>query len=218
MFLTKSTLLMRLFNWWRGARIIRSGPGHQFEGSNARLRNTKIEFYGRDAKVELGNNVRLFNCSILMRGKATKLVIGAETRLRQVHIVVEDDGSRLTMGRYCSMTGARLQVMEGGLIEIGRGCMLGNGVEVNNSDSHSVINATTMERINPARDVILDRHVWIGAGVWVSKGSRIGRDSIVAARSRVVGELPAGVLAAGSPAVIKRTGVSWSRSRSGEQT
>jgi acetyltransferase-like isoleucine patch superfamily enzyme len=216
--LTDSRLIVRLFNWWQGSRIIRSGPDHRVQGANARLRGTRIEFYGSGGRVELGRDVRLFDCIITLRGTAPRLVIGAETRLRGVRIVVEDRGSRLLIGPATSMTGAVLQAKEGGLVEIGTDCMLGSGVEVNNSDSHSLTDATSGERLNPARDVVLGDHVWLGAGVWVSKGARIGAGTVVAARSRVVGELPPGVLAAGSPAIVKRTGINWDRRRLGAES
>jgi carbonic anhydrase/acetyltransferase-like protein (isoleucine patch superfamily) len=215
MSLTNSKILVRVHNWWHGTRIIRCGSGHRIETPNARMRGTRIEFYGQNGLIELGRDVRLFDCTIIMRGTAPRLSIAATTRLQGVRIVVEDQGSRLLIGRGTTMTGATLQVMEGGLIELGADCMVGNLVEVNNSDSHSLIDATTKERLNPARDVVLGDHVWLGAGVWVSKGSRIGSGSVIAARSRVVGVIPANVLAAGSPAVVKRTGISWDRKRLG---
>lgn len=213
--LTSSPLLVRLFNWWHGSRIVRSGPGHRVSSGNARMRGTRIEFHGRDGVVELGRDVRLFDCTIILRGTAPRLVIGADTRLRGVRIVVEDRGSRLIIGPSTSMTGAVLQSKEGGLVQIGADCMVGSGAEVSNSDSHSLLDAASGERLNPARDIILGDHVWIGSGAWVSKGARIGSGSVVAARSRVVGEVPAHVLVAGSPAVIKRTGVTWDRRRIG---
>lgn len=215
--LTDSPLLVRLFNWWHGSRILRSGPGHAVRSANARLLGTRIEFYGRDGLVELGRDVRLFDCTITLRGTAPRLVIGAGTRLRNVRIVVEDRGSRLFIGPSTSMTGAILQAKEGGLVQFGADCMIGSGAEVNNSDSHSLLDAATAARLNPARDVILGDHVWLGAGVWISKGVRIGAHTVVAARSRVSGELPSGVLAAGSPAVVKRTGVTWDRRRLGAE-
>lgn len=216
--LTSSPFIVRLFNWWHGSRIHRTGPGHQLRSVNARLRGTRIEFYGRDAVIELGCDVRLFDCTIILRGTNPHLVIGADTRLRGVRIVVEDRGSRLRIGPSTSMTGAVLQAKEGGLVEIGADCMIGSGVEVNNSDSHSLLDAASGERLNPARDVILGDHVWLGAGAWISKGARIGAGTVVAARSRVVGELPPGVLAAGSPAAVKRTGITWDRRRIGVES
>lgn len=213
--LTNSKTFVSLYNWWHSTRVIRTGQGHTLVASNARMRGTRIEFYGTSGTIELGQDVRLYDCTIIMRGTAPRLVIDAETRLQGVRIVVEDQGSRLQIGSKTTMTGAVLQAKEGGLVKLGSDCMVGSGAEVNNSDSHSLIEAESGKRLNPARDVVIGDHVWIGAGVWVSKGSQIGAHSVIAARSRVVGTLPKGVLAAGSPARIKREGVSWDRQRIG---
>lgn len=208
-------LLVRLHNWWCGTRVRRNGTGHRLVARNARLRGTTIEFHGRDAVLELGADVRLFDCTLILRGTGPRLVIGAETRLRQVRIVVEDRGSRLEIGPQTSMTGATLVCMEGGSVRLGRDCMVGGGAEITNTDVHSAIDAATGARLNPARDVVLEDHVWIGNQTRVAKGAHIGAHSIIASRSRVSGPIPPGALAAGNPAVVKRTGVTWDRRRLG---
>lgn len=55
-----------------------------------------------------------------------------------------------------------------------------------------------------ARGIEVDDHVWLGAHVVVTDGSRVGRDAIVGAGSVVIGEIPAFHIAAGSPARIIR--------------
>ena len=53
--------------------------------------------------------------------------------------------------------------------------------------------------------MIIEENVWLGAGVIVLKGVIIGKNSIIAAGSVVISDIPANVLAAGSPArVIKK--------------
>ncbi len=53
--------------------------------------------------------------------------------------------------------------------------------------------------------IILEDDVWLGTGVKVMSGVRIGKGTVVAAGSIVTKDLPAGVLAAGSPARVLRT-------------
>ncbi|MFC7000871.1 acyltransferase [Pseudobowmanella zhangzhouensis] len=53
-------------------------------------------------------------------------------------------------------------------------------------------------------DIILERDVWLGSGVRVLPGVRIGRGSIIGTGSVVTQDIPANVLAAGSPARIIR--------------
>lgn len=54
-------------------------------------------------------------------------------------------------------------------------------------------------------DIILEEDVWLATSVYVMAGVRIGKGTIVAAGSVVTHDLPAGVLAAGTPARIVRT-------------
>lgn len=203
----------RIFGWWHGSRVSRRGPGHRLDRANARLRRTRIEFMDREGVAELGRDVRLFDCHIVIRGAGARLSLGERVRLRGVRIVVEDAGSRLEIGAGTTMTGAVLQAKEGGLVSFGRDCMVGSGVEVSNSDSHSLVEAASGRRLNPARDIRIGDHVWLGAGCWINKGARVGSGSTIAARSRVVGEVPPAVLAAGAPATVRRVGVSWDRRR-----
>ena len=46
----------------------------------------------------------------------------------------------------------------------------------------------------------LERNVWIGDGVIVCKGVRIGENSVIGAGSVVTKDIPANVIAAGNPA------------------
>jgi acetyltransferase-like isoleucine patch superfamily enzyme len=52
--------------------------------------------------------------------------------------------------------------------------------------------------------VFIGSNAWIGAGVRILKGSRVGDRTVVGANAVVRGELPAGVMAAGIPARVLR--------------
>jgi len=57
-------------------------------------------------------------------------------------------------------------------------------------------------------DIILEDDVWLATGVSIMPGVRIGKGTIVAAKSVVTHDLPPGVLAGGCPAkVIKSLGI-----------
>jgi acetyltransferase-like isoleucine patch superfamily enzyme len=53
-------------------------------------------------------------------------------------------------------------------------------------------------------DIVLEADVWLGTGVMVMPGVRIGRGTVVAAGSVVTRDLPPGVIAGGMPARIIR--------------
>lgn len=67
--------------------------------------------------------------------------------------------------------------------------------------------------MNPAKNVIIGDHVWIGMNVAINKGVNIGKNSIVAGNSVVTHDVPENVIVAGIPAVIVKKDVMWSRER-----
>lgn len=94
-------------------------------------------------------------------------------------------------------------------IDIGELCLFGDGVNVTVSDMHSIIDEASGQRINPAADVTLGNHVWLGQNVLVLKGARIGEHTVVGANGLVTGTLPAHSLCVGSPARVIRSGITW---------
>ncbi len=212
-FLSNSGLASRLHGWLHGSRFSITGSGHRIERHNARLQRTRIEVVGRDCVVILGPGARLWDCSITVSGRGATLRIGAGCRLRRARLAVEDDGSCLEIGDSTSMTGPTIVAHEGGTVRLGRDCMVAQYAEIRNSDSHGIYDATNGARLNPAADVIIGDHVWIGLGTFVFKGSRIGDGTIVAARSLVTGPVPPACIVAGTPLRVLRENVAWRRER-----
>jgi maltose O-acetyltransferase len=111
-------------------------------------------------------------------------------------------------GRYISI-GDRTFInydcvmLDGATLEIGADCQIAPRVQL--------VTATHPLEAKPRRDkwesvepVVIGDNVWLGAGVIVCPGVTIGDDTVVAAGGVVTKDLPAGVLAAGVPATIKR--------------
>jgi acetyltransferase-like isoleucine patch superfamily enzyme len=85
-------------------------------------------------------------------------------------------------------------------IEIGDDARIGDFAAIYDSNYH---------RVDPdhpvfSAPVTIGANVWLGRGVVVLPGSRIGDHTVVAAGSIVRGELPSCVLAAGNPARVVR--------------
>jgi maltose O-acetyltransferase len=111
-------------------------------------------------------------------------------------------------GRYISI-GDRTFInydcvmLDGATLEIGADCQIAPRVQL--------VTATHPLEAQPRRDkwesvepVVIGDNVWLGAGVIVCPGVTIGDDTVVAAGGVVTKDLPAGVLAAGVPATVKR--------------
>jgi acetyltransferase-like isoleucine patch superfamily enzyme len=103
----------------------------------------------------------------------------------------------------------RLLAHEPGSITIGPRCLFASNIDVTVSDMHSVFDAATGERLNPARDVLIGEHVWVADRCTVMKGARIGANAVIGAASVVTGTIPPGALAAGAPARVIREGITW---------
>jgi acetyltransferase-like isoleucine patch superfamily enzyme len=196
-----------------GTRIRVGGHGHRLNIDEARLFGAKIEISGENNQLSVGANTRMWGAVIKLHGRNLRCVIGEHCRLRNVEITLEDTNSRLVIKSSTSGTGCHLLSGEGGLVEVGEDCMMSVNADVRNTDGHSVIDLATGDRVNPAKDVILADHVWLGLRVQVLKGVTIGEHSIVAAGSVVVKDVTPYTVVAGIPAKTVREGVSWQRER-----
>jgi acetyltransferase-like isoleucine patch superfamily enzyme len=62
-----------------------------------------------------------------------------------------------------------------------------------------------LEQPRTSRGIALGENVWLGTGVKVLDGVRVGRDVVVGAGAVVTTDLPDGVVAAGVPARVVRS-------------
>ena len=59
-------------------------------------------------------------------------------------------------------------------------------------------------QVRGAEPIVLEENVWLGGGVIVNPGVRIGTSSVIGSGSVVTRDIPAHVFAAGSPARVVR--------------
>ena len=91
--------------------------------------------------------------------------------------------------------------------------MLAKNIEIRTGDSHCIFDTITGQKINPAKNVILQSHVWVGAHVKILKGVTISSNSVIGTSSVVTNNIPANCIAAGIPAKVIKTGTNWKRER-----
>jgi acetyltransferase-like isoleucine patch superfamily enzyme len=100
------------------------------------------------------------------------------------------------------------------VITIGADCMFAYDIDVRTGDSHSILDAQTGKRINYAKNVIIGDHVWVASHCSILKGAELKKNSIVATRSVVTKAFDKeGIVVAGSPAVVVKENITWSRKR-----
>jgi acetyltransferase-like isoleucine patch superfamily enzyme len=95
-------------------------------------------------------------------------------------------------------------IAEGEGIEIGVRALIAWSVEIFDSDFHDLDPRRRLGGQSVTRKVVVGSNALIGAHCAILKGSRIGADSVIGHRSIVTGDIPPGVIAAGSPARVIR--------------
>lgn len=121
-----------------------------------------------------------------------------------------DNPAQLTIGDFTTIWyGTVISVRH--KVEIGRECAISWNCTIIDNDMHQLVNKG--EGGGTAEDgpnhVILEDHVWLGAGATVLKGVTIGHDSVVAAGAIVTRDVPPFTLVAGVPARPVRQLAGW---------
>jgi maltose O-acetyltransferase len=93
-------------------------------------------------------------------------------------------------------------VAERSSIRIDRGCLIGPSVQIFDSDFHSLTPELRKSGGHECRPVHLEENVFVGTSVIILKGVTIGRNSVIAAGSVVVSDIPENSAAAGVPAKV----------------
>ncbi len=138
----------------------------------------------------------------------------------------------LEVDSYDAYTGCRINVNSGARLRLGSGYMnhdcvidcfdsitIGHNVVIServvmrDSDNHAICSLGEDEKCVEKRvlsaPIVVEDHVWIGMNVTILKGVTIGEGSIIAAGSVVTRDIPPHCMAAGVPAKVIKTEVTW---------
>jgi len=181
--------------------------------TGAFLKKTDIKISGSNNIITIAPKVRLINCLLNIHGNNCKIRIDPYCTFKNVELWIEDDGSQIIIDPRTTIEGGHLASTEGKTILIGNDCMFSNHIEIRNGDSHSIFNTESSQRINPAKDVRIGNHVWLGADVKVLKGTVIDDGAIIGTGSIVSGLIDSNCIYAGVPAKKVKEHVSWRRDR-----
>ena len=141
--------------------------------------------------------------------KDASLKAGAFTIFTGANIVV-NPGANLSLGSGYMNNDCEIVCFDS--ITIGEDVAISKRAVIRDSDNHSVkyLNAegSSGESVKTA-PVHIGNHVWIGMNVTILKGVTIGDGAIIAAGSVVNKDIPANCMAAGVPAKVIKTDVTW---------
>lgn len=198
---------------WRDKRSFTSGKNNQILCDGVRVKS-RLQIEGNNNKIVIGKNALLLNSLVKILGDNCVVSIGEDAYLDGVELWIEDNNNTINIGNrtfvghhtHIACTESRKTV------SIGSDCMISSHVQIRTGDSHSILNDKG-ERINPAQDVMVSDHCWIGEGVTILKGTNIKRDSIVATKAVVSGSFGPRALIGGIPAKLLKEGVDWCERR-----
>ena len=160
--------------------------------------------------VKINNGCNFVGKAIFRRRQDSDIIIGNNCVFNSSHssnligiyspcmISTIARGARIDIGNGCGFSGT---VIGAGLhISLGNNVRCGANTLITDSDWHS-----DDYRTGEDKPVIIEDNVWLGYGVKVLKGVRIGKNSLIGANSVVTKDIPANCIAVGNPCkVIKQ--------------
>ncbi len=163
---------------------------------------------GNNNEITIGKDCLLTNTVVIMRGDNNRLVIHDKARFIGPCRIFLCGGANLVIGENAGIRGVEFNVEEGRM-EIGERCMFSSGITLRNHDSHRIHDSSNGGVLNPPKDVVLGRHVWIAQNAAILKGCHIGDDSVIGFGSVVTKSCPTGSVLAGVPAKIVKENINW---------
>lgn len=112
----------------------------------------------------------------------------------------------LDLGWSYINAGAQIRCME--KIKIGNQCAIGRNVMIMDFDAHDIFYSDGSKN-SITKPIVIEDHVWIGAGATILKGVTIGEGAVVGAGSVVTKDVPPKAIVAGNPAKIIKVDVEW---------
>lgn len=180
---------------YRGTHVkIAKSARVEFNGGRIVLNANKIGMSKAECIVELRENARLVIDSGLFMYYNTGLQVHKDAYLHIGQLNMNTEGL-IICGKH---------------ISIGEKCSAARRVYIFDSDHHPIYDAEK-NRINEAKDIIIEDRVWLGLKSTVMKGSHIGHDTVIGSHSLVAGEIPAHCMVAATPARPVMKDISWER-------
>jgi maltose O-acetyltransferase len=127
--------------------------------------------------------------------------LGAEVVIRPpLHV---DYGENISIGPR-TFINFHLTALDVGRITIGADCQIGPNVQLL-TPTHPIDPQQRRDKLEAAEPIVIGDNVWLGGGVIVCPGVTIGDNSVIGAGSVVTRDIPANVVAVGSPARVVRS-------------
>lgn len=187
---------------------------------NIWMKDCQIQIVGSNNLINVSHMVRLNGVKFYIEGNNNVIDIKCNVNIEKGSVLwIEDNGCAITIGEKSTFGSVHLAATEdGSSIRIGKDCMFSDDIDVRTGDSHSVVDLSTGNRINQAKNVVIGDHVWCGAHSSILKGVNIPDGVIIATRSVITnnrgGEgYSRNAIIGGLPAKTIKENITWLRER-----
>ncbi len=153
---------------------------------NPAISGLKIIFYGNNNLVVLHSPIQFRASTFEMQSDSLINIQKSKYFLCNLNISPMNNNT-LLIGRdfSCSSVNIRLHDEPKLTVKIGDDCMFSHDIEIRSSDGHTILNRKTKEILNPATDIKIGNHVWIGMRCILLKNTQIPDHSILGANSLI---------------------------------
>lgn len=171
-----------------------------------------IKFRGKNNQVLVDPDAKINRLDLVFDCDNGTLLIGPSTK-RGFHFNIRvGQDATVRIGKDVTTTGRCLiSAVEGVTVSLGDDVMIASGNQIRADDGHAIFDVKSGNRINPAKDISVGNHVWIGAQATLLAGATIGDGSVIGFGSLVNGKIPNNVIAVGTPARVVRKDIAWER-------
>lgn len=136
---------------------------------------SSIHINGSNNSVTINNAKLISKLNISVVGDNNNVIIGLGCQIKECIILIEGNSNTCQIGNQTTIEAAELYLTENNTtIAIGNDCMLADSIVFRTGDSHSILDIQTGCILNPAGDITIGDHVWIGQGVTFLCRSRFG--------------------------------------------
>ncbi len=161
-------------------------------------------------KINLGGDIKFTGLPLFYRHPAANITIGSKCIFRSAEwsnsiginrrcFISAARDAHVRIGEHCGFSGTTIAASQS--ITIGNRVLCGANCTIVDTDRHPLDFVARAKKENAkSSPILIEDDVFLGMNVVVLKGCTIGKGTVVAANSVVEESLPAGILAAGTPA------------------
>jgi acetyltransferase-like isoleucine patch superfamily enzyme len=207
-----SGLYFKIRNRLLGFSIEDFGSNNRIIANRFRSRDCAITLLGSNNTIEIGPDCDFQKVRLTICGSNCRVLFKDRVELQDAFLWITENDSEFTMDVASSIRESRAAITDhAGRIRIGADTVIALGSDLRCGDGHTMYDTQTGEILNRAEYIEIGAHVWITSDVKILKNVRIGSGSVIASRAVVTKDIPPNSLAAGVPARVLRTNVSWRR-------